>query len=227
MGADDRGAVALALGGPYEVTIVSQGCTPIGEPWTITGASGNVIETIAGHPAYRVQQHTVDALPEGIRQRARDNLFLGLAIDERREDWRRGDFLIRNFPAADAEAGTLTVGALPRPGQTLQFQLRDREAADEDLGVLLEAARAGLGDRPSIGALLCACNGRGRGLFGAPDHDARAVADRLGPVPLAGCFCNGEVGPVGSRNFLHGYTASIGLIVPKDGTAPPPPRPRG
>jgi small ligand-binding sensory domain FIST len=34
----------------------------------------------------------------------------------------------------------------------------------------------------------------------------------LGPHPSAGFFCNGEIGPVGGSNFLHGYTASIGLI---------------
>jgi small ligand-binding sensory domain FIST len=86
-------------------------------------------------------------------------------------------------------------------------------AADEDLRKLLEAAKADLEGQEPIGALLCSCNGRGVGLFGTPDHDARAVADQLGPIPLAGFFCNGEVGPVGSRNFLHGHTASIALVV--------------
>jgi small ligand-binding sensory domain FIST len=212
----DRGAVAMALGGPYGVrTIVSQGCTPIGEPWTVTGATGNVIETIAQRPAYEVLLKTVQALPPEVQQRARGNLFVGLAMDEYREELHRGDFLIRNVLGADAESGTLTVGAIPRPGQTLQFQFRDRVAADEDLRKLLEAAKADLEGQEPIGALLCSCNGRGVGLFGTPDHDARAVADRLGPIPLAGFFCNGEVGPVGSRNFLHGHTASIALVVRK------------
>jgi small ligand-binding sensory domain FIST len=213
----DRGAVALALGGPYEVhAIVSQGCTPIGEPWTITGAAGNVIEAIAGRRAYQVLLDTVQALPADLQQRARGNLFVGLAMDENREELHRGDFLIRNFLAADADAGTLTVGAIPRSGQTLQFQLRDRTAADEDLRALLESAREELGGREPIAGLLCSCNGRGVGLFGAPDHDAQAVAERLGPIPLAGFFCNGEVGPVGPRNFLHGYTASLALILRRD-----------
>ena len=216
----DRGAVAVALAGPYGVhTVVSQGCTPIGEPWTVTGVTGNVIETIGGRHAYQVLLETVQALPEDLRQRAQGNLFVGLAIDEHREELRRGDFLIRNLVAADAEHGTLTAGAMPRPGQTLQFQLRDRAAADEDLHALLAAAKRALGVREPIAALLCSCNGRGVGLFATPDHDARAVADQLGPVPLAGFFCNGEVGPVGSRNFLHGYTASIALIVPKNAAA--------
>jgi small ligand-binding sensory domain FIST len=212
----EHGAVAMALGGTYGVrTIVSQGCTPIGKTWTITGATGNVIDTIARRPAYQVLLDTVQALPREVQQRARGNLFVGLAMDEYREELNRGDFLIRNILGADAESGTVTVGAIPRPGQTLQFQLRDRVAADEDLRALLEGAKADLRGHEPIGALLCSCNGRGMGLFGTPDHDARAVADLLGPIPLAGFFCNGEVGPVGSRNFLHGYTASIALVVRK------------
>jgi small ligand-binding sensory domain FIST len=212
----EDGAVAMALGGSYGVrTIVSQGCTPIGKTWTITGATGNVIDTIAQRPAYQVLLETVQALPREVQQRARGNLFVGLAMDEYREELHRGDFLIRNILGADAESGTVTVGAIPRTGQTVQFQLRDRVAADEDLRELLEAAKADLRGPEPIGALLCSCNGRGIGLFGTPDHDARAVADRLGPIPLAGFFCNGEVGPVGSQNFLHGYTASIALVVRK------------
>jgi small ligand-binding sensory domain FIST len=210
------GAVALALGGAYEVrAIVSQGCTPIGQPWTITGVQGHIIETIARRPAYEVLVETVEALAPAMQQRIRGNLCVGLAMDEHREELRRGDFLIRNIVGADSERGTLTVGATPRPGQTLQFQIRDRKAADQDLRELLETSKTDLGDREPVAALLCSCNGRGMGLFAMPDHDARAVSDHLGAIPVAGFFCNGEFGPVGSRNFLHGFTASIALVLRK------------
>jgi small ligand-binding sensory domain FIST len=213
----DRGAVALALGGPYAVrTIVSQGAAPIGETWTITGAQGNVIETIAQRPAYQVLVDTLRALPPEMQQRAQRNLLVGLAMDEHRGEFRRGDFLIRNLTGIDPERGTLAVGALPRVGQTLQFQLRDPDAADEDLRELLERARKELGARQPVGALLCSCNGRGVGLFGTPDHDARTLVDLLGPIPVSGFFCNGEIGPVGEQNFLHGFTASIALVIPEE-----------
>ena len=65
------------------------------------------------------------------------------------------------------------------------------------------------------GGCLCSCNGRGRGLFGRPDHDAQMVQQRLGPMGLAGFFCNGEIGPVGEKSFLHGFTASLALFVKK------------
>jgi small ligand-binding sensory domain FIST len=210
----DHGAVALALGGPYTVhTIVSQGAAPIGETWTITGARGHIIETIAQRPAYQVLVDTLRTLPAEMQRRVQRNLLVGLAMDERRSEFRRGDFLIRNLMGIDPERGALAVGALPRVGQTLQFQLRDPDAADEDLRELLERARKELGRRHPVGALLCSCNGRGVGLFGTPDHDARTLADLLGPIPVTGFFCNGEIGPVGERNFLHGFTASIALVV--------------
>jgi small ligand-binding sensory domain FIST len=62
------------------------------------------------------------------------------------------------------------------------------------------------------GALLFTCNGRGTRLFGAPHHDADVVASSLADAPVAGMFCAGELGPVGGKNFLHGFTASVVLL---------------
>jgi small ligand-binding sensory domain FIST len=212
-----EGAVALALGGDYTVrTVVSQGCDPIGEPWIITAANGSVIETISQRPAYEVLVETLKALPPDVQQRATRNLLVGLAMDEYKDTFGRGDFLIRGLMGADQNTGALAIGARPRVGQTIQFQIRDAKAADEDLRQLLSEARDQLGDTQPAGALLCSCNGRGAGLFGFPDHDARTLAQQLGPVPVAGFFCNGEIGPVGKDVFLHGFTASLGLIVPKE-----------
>ena len=209
----EDGAVALALGGPLSIrSIVSQGCNPIGRPWTITGAEGQIIASIAGRPALDVLMETLNELPSDQQQRARSNLLVGLAMDEYRDDFGRGDFLIRNLLGADRERGAIAVSASPREGQTIQFQLRDAAAADEDLRLLLEAEKATLQGEESLAALLWSCNGRGVGLFGAPDHDAKAVAEILGSIPLAGFFCNGEIGPVGSKNFLHGFTASMALF---------------
>ncbi len=213
----DHGAVALALCGPYTVrTIVSQGASPIGETWAITSAEGNVIRTIAGRPAYEVLVETLQALPPELNQRARTNLLVGLAMNEYREEFRRGDFLIRNLLGVDQASGALAVGATARVGQTIQFQLRDPSAADEDLRELLGSAKTELAGREPVAALLCTCNGRGVGLFGTPNHDAAAMAEQMGPIPVSGFFCNGEIGPVGPQNFLHGFTASIALIVPQD-----------
>lgn len=211
----EDGAVAVALGGAYTVrAVVSQGAEPIGEPWTITGAHGRVIETISHRPALEVLASTLESLPPAVRQRAQRNLLVGLAIDERRAEFRRGDFLIRNLINVVPSSGALAIGAHPRVGQTIQFQMRDARAADEELRALLQQTKEALGGQRPLAAVLCSCNGRGVGLFGVPDHDARVLAEQLGVQAIAGFFCNGEIGPVGGRVFLHGYTASIALIVP-------------
>ena len=216
------GAVGLAIGGAYTVrTIVSQGAMPIGQAWTITEAKGNYIETIGMRPAIQVLAETYEGLPPDLQERARSNLLVGLAMDEYQDDFRRGDFLIRNLIGVDQSNGSIAIGAAPRVGQTIQFQLRDPQAADEELREMLIRARMDIGDQTPVGALLCSCNGRGAGLFGAPDHDAQALLERFGPLPVAGFFCNGEIGPVGSKNFLHGFTASIALIMPVEAAASP------
>jgi small ligand-binding sensory domain FIST len=49
-------------------------------------------------------------------------------------------------------------------------------------------------------------------MFGEPHHDAATVESILGDIPATGMFCQGELGPVASSNFLHGFTASIALF---------------
>jgi small ligand-binding sensory domain FIST len=211
----DSGAVVASIGGTWALrAVVAQGAAPIGRPWTITGVDGQMIRTIGERPAYEVLADTFRGLTEELQQRAQRNLLVGIAMDEYRDEFGRGDFLIRNLIGADRESGSLAVSALPRVGQTLQFQVRDAGAADEDLRAMLDAATSSLGGAPA-GALLCSCNGRGVGLFGAPHHDAGALAQRFEGMPVAGFFCNGEIGPVGGKPYLHGFTASIGFLVPK------------
>ena len=117
--------------------------------------------------------------------------------------------------AVELKYGKAAVAALPRQGQTLQFQRRDADAATEDMAAMLARVKRELAGGELLGAVLCCCNGRGHRLFGEKSHDARMVQDRLGPLGLAGFFCNGEIGPVGEKNFLHGYTASLALFVRK------------
>ena len=209
------GAIVMSLGGAYTVrSVVAQGATPIGETWTITNVEHNVLRTIGNRPALEVLSETLRALPPDIQRRAAQNLLVGLAMNEYKDTFRQGDFLIRNLIGADRETGALAIGALPQVGQTIQFQIRDAEAADQDLKRSLDEAREDLGDIEVAGGILCTCNGRGIGLFGQPDHDARAIAETLGQIPLAGFFCNGEIGPVGGKTYLHGFTASLALFVP-------------
>ena len=97
-------------------------------------------------------------------------------------------------------------------GQTVQFHVRDARSADDDLRRVLEQEAGRLGGRPPAGALLFTCTGRGSRMFPGPDHDAGLLAELLGQIPVAGFFCDGELGPVGGQNFLHTFTASIALF---------------
>jgi small ligand-binding sensory domain FIST len=203
--------LALGLSGGVRLrTIVSQGCRPIGEPLPITGAKQNKLLTLGSKPAYAVLNQVFNNLSQPEKERARNNLFAGLATSEYIDEYKRGDFLIRNILGADPEAGAVAINGQLRIGQTLQYQLRDRESADEDLRELCYAAQEE-GARP-FASLLFPCTGRGRGLFSAPDHDAGVLAEIFGAHPSAGFFCNGEIGPVGKMNYLHGYTAASALL---------------
>lgn len=210
------GGVGLALGGPYTLLpLVSQGCEPIGETWTITSVHDNLIRTISNRPAYDMLVETFKSLPYEVQRRAQRNLLVGLAADEYLDTFQRGNFLIRPLIGRESGTGALAIGALPRIGQTIQFQMRDARAADLDLTELLDQVSATLGHQLPIAGVLCSCNGRGVGLFGAPHHDACAINRQLGDFPLAGLFCNGEIGPIGPRPFLHGFTASLALLIQK------------
>lgn len=210
------GAVLIGLAGSVGVRpVVSQGCEPIGAPWTITDVDGQFVRRIGNRQAYEVLVETISHLGPTERERAANNLLVGLAMDEYRDEFARGDFLIRTLVGVDRASGAIAIGARPRVGQTLQFQVRDARAADSELRQMLDAV-ARETSPPAAAALLFACNGRGTGLFGTPDHDAQTTRELLGPLPLAGLFCNGEVGPVGGTTFLHGFTASLGLITPRE-----------
>ena len=209
-GVIDSAGVAVHLPVTVIQGIVSQGCQPIGEPYTITQVDKDVVLGVGGRRAYDVLVETFENLPEDDQKVARGNIMAGLAASEYREDFQRGDFLVRNIIGGDPKTGALKIGAIPRVGQTIQFQLREKDAADEDLRLRSEALRV----REGVPlAMVCfSCGGRGQGLFGIPNHDAGILDDTFGPVPVAGFFCNGEFGPVAGVNFLHGYTASVAVI---------------
>jgi len=212
----EEGGIAISVGGDVKLaSVISQGCTQIGDTWTLTRVEENVIHEIGNRPAYKVLEETFNQLTPAEQKIARNNLFVGLVVNEYLEDFHRGDFLIRNLLVVDPRSGSIAVGAFPRTGQTMQFQRRSAAAAMEDMDELLGRAANQLQGAQVYGACLCSCNGRGLGLFGRPNHDAHCVQERLGPIGLAGFFCNGEIGPIGEKNFLHGFTASLALFVKK------------
>jgi small ligand-binding sensory domain FIST len=212
-----EGAVGVALRGARIRTVVSQGCKPIGPEMVITAAEGSRVHELAGKAAMEKLEEVVDGLDPAERALAGEGIMAGLVIDENTPDYERGDFLIRSIHGGDRESGALVVGERVRVGQTMRFHVRDAGSADEDLRAALRAARVELGDTDPGGALVFSCNGRGTRMFPGPDHDATAIAEELDRIPTAGLFCNGEIGPVGGKSFLHGFTATMALFEASSG----------
>ncbi|HXQ91350.1 MAG TPA: FIST N-terminal domain-containing protein [Acidimicrobiales bacterium] len=202
------GAVGALLGPGAELsTLVSQGCRPFGDPLVVTRAEHNLLLELAGRPALEqvlTQARNALSEPEMVLLET-GGLHLGRVINEHKEHFDRGDFLVRNVAGADRATGAIGVGDPIGVGTIVQFHLRDAATADEDLHALLGAEQADA-------ALVFSCNGRGTRLFGEAHHDVRVLTEHLGAVPMAGFFAAGEIGPVGGRNFLHGFTASVALL---------------
>jgi small ligand-binding sensory domain FIST len=199
------GAVGVVIGGPVTaVTLVSQGARPIGSDMTVTMADDNVLYELAGMPALDKLEQVVATLRDEDQALAATGLLIGIAMDEYAEKHEQGDFLVRGVGGADTESGAIAIGEVVEIGRTVRFQVRDARAAEEDLAELLDRF-----DVKAEGALLFCCNGRGRAMFGGSDHDVRVVRRLLDTGGVGGFFASGEIGPVGGRNHVHGFTASI------------------
>lgn len=204
-----HGTVAVLLrSGPKVKSVVSQGCRPIGPTFVVTKSERNILFELGGKPAIDRLREFLPELPVRDQRLVQRGLHVGIAMSEYKATFGRGDFLIANVIGADQQLGAIAIGNLVRTGQTVQFHVRDAETADEDLVHLLDQHRAERSS-PTQAALLFSCNGRGTRLFDAPHHDAATIQRVLGRLPLAGFFAQGELGPVGGKNYIHGYTASV------------------
>jgi small ligand-binding sensory domain FIST len=192
--------------------LVSQGCRPIGDPFTVTAADGNLVQGLGGRPAVTRLQDLAASVSGPDRELLALGVQVGIVIDEYGGERRQGDFLIRGVLGAQPETGAIAIGDEVEVGQTLQFHVRDAASADQDLQRILDTEAAALGGRRPAGALLFTCNGRGSRLFPEPSHDTGQLAKVLGDIPVAGFFCAGELGPVGGQNYLHAFTASIAMF---------------
>ncbi len=212
-----EGVVGVAMTGNVTMdTIVSQGCRPIGRPYVITKAEGNIIWQLGGRATLAVVHEVLSGLSKDDRDLAqRGAIVVGLVINEMRPKFRSGDFLIRNISGIDPETGALAVAEDVQVGHTMQFHLRDADASRQELRRLLAQHGQSLPEAaPPAGCLLFNCTGRGKSFYGTAHHDVKTIHTLSGKLAVGGFFCNGEIGPVGNTNFLHGYTASLGMFRP-------------
>jgi small ligand-binding sensory domain FIST len=207
----EQGLLVSWVGGGLKLHgLVSQGCRPIGEPLTVTRAENNVVYALGAQPAYQALESAFQTLSDQEKSTARGNLLAGLATSEYVEDFQPGDFLVRSIIGADPNSGAVVIGGVPRVGQTLQYQYRDRQAARADLTRQLRQASA-IMPRP-LAAILFSCVGRGQAFFGSPHHDVSCVGEVFGQLPTAGFLGQGEIGPLHGVNCLTTYSAAVGLF---------------
>jgi len=217
----DEGAVGVVITGNIHISpLVSQGCRPFGEPVVITAAQENVILSLAGKSAIEFLEDTYRKASARDQVLARHALFIGSVADEYKQYPKRGDFVIRNVIGLDRDSGALAVSDYVHVGDTVQFHVRDAETAHEDLETLCENQKVRtdlpMSDRDPKAALIFSCNGRGTNMFRVKNHDVSTIQNHLGKFPTAGFFCAGELGPIGSRNFMHSFTASVAFFYGKE-----------
>jgi small ligand-binding sensory domain FIST len=224
-----EGVVGVALSGNIVLeTIVAQGCRPIGQPYRVAEGERNIVLKVLPQDTVPMEsdaamltplealQEVYQDLSDEDRELAQHSLFVGVAQSEFKQTLEQGDFLIRNLLGVDPKVGAIAIGDRVRPGQRIQFHLRDAETSATDLDTLLEKYATTLdrmtGEEVSpAGALMFSCLGRGEGLYGEPNVDSHLFSEYFCGVPLSGFFCNGEIGPVGKTTFLHGYTSVFGI----------------
>ncbi len=220
-----KGAVGVALSGDVFVeAVVAQGCRPIGEPLKVTESDGNILISVDNKSPLTYIQELYERLEPKDQELIQTSLFLGLLMDPFNASPKQGDFLIRNIIGLDQKKGIFAIGAGLRPGQTVQFHLRDASTSRDDMNMMLAKSQSAQlrtmasGNPSESAAILFSCLGRGKRLYGEPNHDSSLLKSVMGDIPVGGFFCNGEIGPVGGKTYLHGYTSSIAVFSPKKTT---------
>ncbi len=224
------GMVGVSLSGAVEVrTLVAQGCKAVGHPVVVTASRNNLVMEMAGRPAIAVLRELAQKFAPGDRPLLAGGLYLGVAVDEYRERFGRGDFVVSRIIGGDEQAGYIALENSIPTGRTVQLHLRDPTVARADLDLLLDVEK--LHDRPA-GVLLLTDLARGRTMFDEQWSDAVGIArafDQLpageavaragyeissheGPVPVAGAMTTGQIGPIGGTTRLLGLTACAALF---------------
>lgn len=202
------GAVCVALSGALEVeAVVAQGCRPVGPPMFATGVEGHLLLELDGKSPLDVLQKLHATSPPDVQQRLRHSLVIGVGLKTGRLEADASELLVRNLVGVEPSRKAIAVATVLEPLQVVQFMVRDARAAEEELTSRLAGVAPG-----AAGALLFSCTGRGKGLFGVPDHDSGLFTGRFGATPLGGVFCNGELGPIGGRSWMHGFTSAFVLF---------------
>ena len=205
--ATEGGLTGVLLTGNFSTEIgVAQGCQPIGRPREITRAEGRVIFELDGEPALENFKGTLQLLTQDDIRKSGGTVFVGIAMDPENINPNRGDFLIRNLVGINEEHAALAVSEEISEGQLVQFHLRNSNAAADEIQAIIAQLTEKTRQHPPAFGLYFNCLGRGKGLYGAANHDISVIQDKFPGLPVIGFFGNSEFAPIGGRNFAHAYT---------------------
>ena len=205
--ATEGGVTGLMLTGDFSTEIgVAQGCQPIGKPREVTKADGRVIFELDGEPALENFKNVLQLLTQDDIRRSGGTVFVGIAMDDANRNPTRGDFLIRNLAGINEEHAAIAISEEVKEGQLVQFHLRNPLAAAEEIRTILAKLAEKTERHPPDFGLYFNCLGRGKGLYGAANHDISVIQEQFPGLPVIGFFGNSEFAPIGGRNFAHAYT---------------------
>jgi small ligand-binding sensory domain FIST len=122
-------------------------------------------------------------------------------------------YVVRPVRGIDPNRRGVMVGPEVKPGMRLAFAVRDAAAARAGLeGAARTVSQHALGAAPRF-AIFLSCAGRGQGLYGAPDVEARLLRQRFGDLPIAGMHSAFEIVPWGPGEArLALYTGVLALF---------------
>jgi small ligand-binding sensory domain FIST len=185
------------------MTGLSQGCSPIGPPHTVTACDSNIVMAIDGRPALDVFKEEIGEVLARNLNRAAGYIFAALPV--KASD--TGDYLVRNLVGIDPNKGWIAIGDLVSDGDPILFTRRDKPSAEADLDRMLARLKQRI-ERPIRGGVYVSCVSRGVNLFGSDAAETRRIAAALGDFPLVGFFANGEI----SHDRLYAHTGVLTLF---------------
>ena len=187
------------------LTGLSQGCTPIAPPHTLTDCDAHMAISIDNKPALDVFKQDIGEVLARNVDRAAGYIFAGFPI----KGSDTGDYLVRSIVGLNTDEGMLAIGEHLKTGSQILFCRRDGQTAIDDMKRMLNNIKQRLGTQQPRGALYTSCLGRGHSLFGDDSQELKIISEVLGDIPLVGFYANGEI----AGNQLYGYTGVLTLFI--------------
>ncbi|MGI9426485.1 MAG: FIST signal transduction protein [Hyphomicrobiaceae bacterium] len=199
------GVSGVMLGGSIQVAVgLSQGCTPIGPPHTVTSGERQIIATLDGRPAFELLCEDL-GVADGVDPRPwLDNIHAAVLVSGS----DTGDYLVRNLMGVDPGQGLVAIAEDVPSGARIMFVRRDAQSAAKDLDRMIENLKQRL-SAPAKAGLYFSCVARGPNLFDEDAYEVAKIREAFGDMPLAGFYGNGEI----CNDRVYAYTGVLTLFL--------------